>query len=67
MCLHYLLYMKNGVNSIGFGQIPKDFVAELQRFARVLAGFEPGLMTGYAQILSQVIPSNPNVFHYFPT
>ena len=53
MCLLYLLYMKNGVKSSDFSQILEDFAAELQRFARVLAGFEPGLMTGYAQILSQ--------------
>ena len=56
MCLLYLLYMKNGVKSSDFSQIPEDFAAELQRFARVLAGFEPGLMTGYAQILSHHIP-----------
>ena len=48
--------MKNGVKSSDFSQIPEDFAAELQRFARVLAGFEHLLTTGYAQILSHHIP-----------
>jgi hypothetical protein len=48
--------MKNGVKSSDFSQILEDFAAELQRFARVLTGFEPGLMTGYAQILSHIFP-----------
>ena len=63
MCLLYLLYMKNGVKSSDFSQILEDFAAELQRFARVLAGFEHLLTTGYAQILFHTFPRFP---HHIP-